>query len=445
MGLPAATKGKRQESLSGKIQAIVVGLILAIIGSLIGSSFAKDSLTNYTGFGMLAVGIAIFILGVSATAATSIKLRLAQAPQAPKVQRPKVLFYSVWTIGLAATLAALGFLLSDSFEATNIINQAGYKMLLGGAGVFVIGAFGLIVSTARTRREKAGEPRTPFSIKQPRVHHRGGLLIGLGIIVTVAGSVVAGSYAKETVMNYAGFGALLVGIAILSSGISGTVVDNLKNRWKLNEYCVGENEPRIMLGSIWAICIGAMLVIDGSLIASSYAKTTIMNYAGFGMLLAGTGVFVYGIFETARTSAMAAMGYLHNRRDPAACPPKAKERWSVKFNKTGKNLVKTTAVFNLAGVMTAMGLLFFSLWQLDMIVSGPVWWSGGGQGWSYAGPGPYADKYFQCFLWKTTIGQAYDTLFLLIFISFIILFASAFFWPKTKPKENIEEPKAVKV
>ena len=107
---------------------------------------------------------------------------------------------------------------------------------------------------------------------------------------------------------------MLIGIAVLSAGISQTVVLVLKNRWNLNEYCLGENEPRIVLGSIWAICIGAMLVINGSLIASSYAKSTLMNYAGFGMLLAGTGVFVYGMFETARISAMSAMGYLTGKR-----------------------------------------------------------------------------------------------------------------------------------
>ena len=97
-------------------------------------------------------------------------------------------------------------------------------------------------------------------------------------------------------------------------------------------------------------------------------------------------------------------------------------------------------MLNLAGIMVAMGLLFFSLWQLDLIVSGPVWWSSGvhgtGSGWSHPS-GAYSNDYFQCFLWKTTIGQAYDTLFMLIFISFIILFASAFFWPRSRGKDAI--------
>jgi hypothetical protein len=99
--------------------------------------------------------------------------------------------------------------------------------------------------------------------------------------------------------------------------------------------------------------------------------------------------------------------------------------------------VKTSAVLNLAGAMFALGLLFFSLWQLDLIVSGPVWWSSGSQGtgtgWSHVN-GAYSNDYFQCFLWKTTVGQAYDTFFLLIFISFIVLFASAFFWPRFRTK-----------
>jgi hypothetical protein len=66
-------------------------------------------------------------------------------------------------------------------------------------------------------------------------------------------------------------------------------------------------------------------------------------------------------------------------------------------------------------------------------VSGPVWWSSGeygtGNGWSHPN-GAYANDYFQCFIWKTTIGQAYDTLFMLIFIAFIVMFLSAYFWPK---------------
>jgi hypothetical protein len=232
-------------------------------------------------------------------------------------------------------------------------------------------------------------------------------------------------------MNYTGFGMLLIGIAILSLGMSGTAAIILKSNWSLNGNSP-DSEPRIILGSIWAIGIGSMLIITGSLLASSYAKNTLMNYSGFGMLLAGTGVFVYGIFETARFSTM---GYLSGKWTGRTGQ---KEELPNRLRNFWKNMVKTSAIINLAGIMVATCLLFFSLWQLDLIVSGPVWWqaSSGGAGWSWPGPGAYSKDYFQCFLWKTTIGQAYDTLFMLVFISFIVLFASAFFWPHARVKND---------
>jgi hypothetical protein len=161
-------------------------------------------------------------------------------------------------------------------------------------------------------------------------------------------------------------------------------------------------------------------------------------------LLAGTSVFVYGVFETARISAMGLLSRKLNAASTKVINQNnglsefRKEKFSERIRKTLRNLVATSAILNLSGVMVAMGMLFFSLWQLDMIVSGPVWWESSptGSGWSWSGPGAYANDYFQCFLWRTTVGQAYDILFSLIFISFIILFASAFFWPRQRNINN---------
>jgi len=55
----------------------------------------------------------------------------------------------------------------------------------------------------------------------------------------------------------------------------------------------------------------------------------------------------------------------------------------------------------------------FSQWQLDLIVCPPVW----STRWSHP-TGRYADDYFQCWIWKTTVGSAYDVLFFLNFLSF---------------------------
>jgi hypothetical protein len=441
MDTSASTKEKSQESLSGKTKAITIGLVLAIIGSIISSSYAKDTITNYTGFGMLLAGIATFVLGIFATVTATLKTRLSQeAPGSIKVNKPKILFLSIWAIGIGIVLAAIGSILGSTYAKNTIINGAGFGMLLTGICVFVLGIFGTALATLQTRLNET-EKQSGVKVDKPRFLFYSILSIGIGIVLTVIGFIVAGSYAKETILNYTGFGMLLVGIAIFSLGISGTAIAILNNRWCLTGKRTSEGRPRVLLGGIWAIGIGSMLFINGSLIASSYAKNTLMNYSGFGMLLAGTGVFVYGIFETARISAM---GYFSSRRNNTCnenvedLALKKKEKFSKRSRNFWNYLVTTRALLNIAGIMTAMGLLFFSLWQLDMIVSGPVWWESSpkGQGWSWSGPGAYSNDYFQCFLWKTTIGQAYDTLFLLIFISFIVLFASAFFWPRWRGKNN---------
>ena len=182
-----------------------------------------------------------------------------------------------------------------------------------------------------------------------------------------------------------------------------------------------------------------MLLIVGSVLSGTFEKNSLMNYAGFGMLVSGAGVFVYGLFETAKFSAMGYLNYRHSRRlnrHSRTLQGKPASRL-VRFRFFLRSLVRTSAILNLAGVIIAVCMFFFSLWQLDLIVSGPVWWSsssgGSGYGWSHP-TGAYSTDYFQCFFWKTTIGQAYDTLFMLIFISFIVMFASAYFWPKPEGK-----------
>ncbi|MGA2385495.1 MAG: hypothetical protein ABSG33_03060 [Candidatus Bathyarchaeia archaeon] len=425
MGARSRNKQRRQETLSSETKIIVIGLVVAIIGSVIASSYQKATLTNYAGFGMLLAGISVLIFGTCATACATVNDRFAQFP-AKKAGKPRMLALSIWTIGIGLILSIIGSILSSNYAKNSFMNVDGFRMLLVGICFFVLGIFGTLLGTLqanlnRNRRQAGLRGACPRSLSSSI------LSIGVGLALIIVGSIVAGSAAKETITNYTGFGMLLVGIATLTLGMSGTAVTIVKSILDLNKEDSDEGRP--VLGSIWAIGIGVMLLIIGSLIAGSYAKTTTMNYSGFGLMLSGTGIFVYGLFETARFSAM---GYLSGRwagnREKSDSEPRARNFWG--------NIVKSTAVLNLAGVMVAMGLLFFSLWQLDLIVSGPVWWQSPtnpyGAGWSWPGPGAYAKDRFQCFLWVTTVGQAYDTLFMLIFISFIILFASAFFWPRSR-------------
>jgi len=430
-------------SISNKTKVITIGVVLAIIGSIISSSYAKDTITNYTGFGMLLAGIATAVFGICATATAAINNRLCQqASPNTKVNKPKLLFACIWIIGAGTVLTIIGSILTSQYEKNSFMNYSGFEMLLSGICLFVLGICGTALASLATPMGKTSVQQG-LKVDKPRALFSSVMCMGIGIVLAVVGGIIAGCYAKETDMNYMGFIMLLSGIMVFSLGTVGTIVAFLKNRWYLTQKGMNEYEPRVMLGSIWAIGIGSMLIITGSLIASSYAKNTMMNYAGFGMLLAGTGVFVYGIFETARISAM---GYLSSKRSTlpkvAEVELKKRDQFAARAKINARELVSTRAVLNIAGIMISMSLLFFSLWQLDMIVSGPVWYqdAGTGMGW-YHGGGAYANDPFQCFLWKTTVGQAYDTLFMVIFISFIVLFLSAFFWPRRSKNEfNLEPP-----
>ena len=423
---------KHKKPHSNKTTFISIGLVIVIIGSVISSSYAKATITNYLGFAMLMVGISIFVLGISGNALSTLNTRLIEeAPARSKVAKPKILAPSVWAIGIGIILAIIGSVITSTYAKATVTNTTGFAMLLTGICICVLGTFGTALSLLKIELNYNNK-KSGLRVDSPRVLFFSILSMGIGVVLFVIGSILAGTYPKQSMMNNLGFGMLLPGIAVLSIGISGTVVSILKNRLAIDEECEGGYRPSVILGSIWAIGIGAMLVINGSLIASSYAKNTAMNYAGFGMLLAGTAVFVYGMFETAR---MSAMGYLNNKlthKPKYHAKECVRQTMPHRFKRSWNKFVKTSAVLNLVGVMVAMGMLFFSLWQLDLIVSGPVWWqsSAHGAGWSWSGPGAYANDYFQCFLWKTTVGQAYDTFFVLIFVSFIVLFASAFFWPR---------------
>jgi len=438
----------QQKVLSGKTKVIAIGFILAVIGSIIAGSYAKDTIINYSGFVMFLAGIATCILGIFSTIAATLKLQFSrETPALVSVNKPQILYLSIWSIGVGVTIAIIGSILASAFAKYTSINATGFGMMLGGISISVLGFFVMMFSTIRTHNHD--RKIVGHRVYGPRFLFPSIISIGFGTVLTIIGSIISRSYAKETMINYTGFGTLLLGIAILSIGISGALVAILKNRWGLDgKRC--PNEPRVLLVSIWAIGVGSMLIVVGSLLAGSFEKNTILNFAGFGMLLAGTGAFVYGVFDTARISAIDFLNRKRNCVNTEVTGENSKiwqlprrESLEKRFAITWRNLVASRAVLNIVGIMVAVGLLFFGLWQLDLIVSGPVWWSsspnGQGSGWTHQN-GAYANDYFQCFFWKTTVGQAYDTLFLLIFISFIVIFLSAFFWPRTRIRnsENLQ-------
>lgn len=417
-----------QKPHSSKNEALIVGLVLAIVGSIVASSFEKGTLTNYAGFCMILVGITAFGAGVCTLIATSVGDRIRREnPELCAGKRRLPVCTSIWVIGVGVIIGVLGSILANSYDRALVLNTAGFGMLLTGITVAVLGLSSAALGTVKVELNR----KQQTEVKTPRILLFDITSLGLGVVFLVIGTILSGSYAKETTLNYAGFGMLIFGVAILSLGASGTAVATLKARF-YPDHETDEARPRIIFGSIWAIGIGSMLLVIGTILSGMFEKNSVMNYTGFGMLVSGAGVFVYGLFETARVSAMGYLNYRLSHKARQARKIEKQGRIAI-FRAVLRNLVKTSAVFNLAGVIAAVCILFFSLWQLDLIVSGPVWWSSGeggtGIGWSHQN-GAYSTDYFQCFFWKTTIGQAYDTLFMLIFISFVVLFLSAYFWPK---------------
>ncbi|MDR1992627.1 MAG: hypothetical protein LBQ98_03885 [Nitrososphaerota archaeon] len=424
------SKGNSQKAFGGRTEVLITGLILAIVGAMVGGTFEKGTLTNYMGFGMLLVGIAVFVVGICSVFTTNIEARTRREnPDFFRGKKRLPIYNSIWAIGAGLILAVLGSMLASVFDRALLINTVGFGMLLTGIGVSVLGLSSVALETVKIELLRD----QPSKVKTPRALLFSIISLGLGFVFLIIGTILAESYAKDTLFNDSGFGMLIAGIAILCLGAAGTAVTLLKARLYRQSEVSNEPQPQIVFGSIWAIGIGIMFLIIGLILTGNFAKNTFMNYTGFGMLLAGAGVFVYGLFETAKASAMGYLNYRSSRKNihtKRATQPRSRV---LQFSFFWKNMVRTSSIFNLAGIIASVCILFFSIWQLDMIVSGPVWWSseeqGMGYGWSHPN-GAYANDYFQCFMWKTTIGQAYDTLFMLIFISFIVMFLSAYFWPK---------------
>ena len=335
----SANKTSKAKLRKAKTEAIITGLVLAIIGSIIAGSFEKNTLTNYAGFGMLLVGIAAFVAGACSMTSANVENKLRQErPELCSDNRRPPLCSSIWAVGVGVTLGVIGSLLGNTYAKDSTINMAGFGMLLSGIAVFVLGISSAALGTVRIELSQNKKPEGKVGI--PKILLFDIISIGFGVIFLIIGSILAGSFEKEGLMNYAGFGILILGVIILSMGATGTVIAILRFRLNLDETDGGEAKPRIILGSIWAIGIGAMLLINGSLIASSYEKNTLMNNAGFALLLAGTGVFVYGMFETARISTM---GYLNKRSNPirgARIPSRKQQNRGTDFKATLKSLVE---------------------------------------------------------------------------------------------------------
>jgi len=105
-----------------------------------------------------------------------------------------------------------------------------------------------------------------------------------------------------------------------------------------------------------------------------------------------------------------------------------------------KSLIRKYGL-NIVGVLFSAILLVFAIWQLDIICVGRVWGSveENIEFYTWLKEQNYhslSEYPFQCFLWVTTIGRAYDTLLFLIFTAYVLLFVSLITWKVEERKEK---------
>ncbi len=89
------------------------------------------------------------------------------------------------------------------------------------------------------------------------------------------------------------------------------------------------------------------------------------------------------------------------------------------------------------GVGVSLLMLVHSLWQLDLICASPVWQTEDWIQWfQKTGYTNYCDMPFQCgFLFRTTVGNAYDYFLSVAVASWFVLAVSMWFWHKRTLKE----------
>ncbi len=207
MGTSASNNEICQEPYSGKTKVIIISIVLAIIGSLISGSFAKETVTNYAGFIMLLTGITTFVIGVFATAAAYLKPRLCQeAPATLHLKRTRILFLSIWSIGIGIVLAVLGYILGGAYAGYLIldsvsISSISYGLRLTGTGAFLIGVTATTIIGLKQRKKQPD-----IKGAKPKGRLSSGLLIGIAVILVITGFTLAGSYAKESIMNMQALG-----------------------------------------------------------------------------------------------------------------------------------------------------------------------------------------------------------------------------------------------
>src|SRR5208283_3029283 len=110
---PATIRANKPKTLCLSIWAIGIGVTLGIIGSILGGTYAKNTIINESGFGMLLAGICFFVLGVFGSLLGMLQTNLSKSRKQAgiRVDKPRFLTYSMLSVGIGIVFTVIGSIL----------------------------------------------------------------------------------------------------------------------------------------------------------------------------------------------------------------------------------------------------------------------------------------------------------------------------------------------
>lgn len=167
----------------------------------------------------------------------------------------------------------------------------GFLLMLVGCVVTVLGTFKTVegifkrILEKEMKRPKWLPPRITEISPNALFHNL--RIVSYGLSAALVGSLIASTWAKYSVENYAGFGFLMVGLGALIFGVFGII----------SGYIVGITHGAPISAGLKNVAYGLALFAIGSITASLSAKLTIQNYLGFAILLIGVFTVTLGVFK----------------------------------------------------------------------------------------------------------------------------------------------------
>lgn len=303
-----APSAKLQKPLLSGIGVLVAGIVVAAAGSSLCGTWAKYTLQNYVGFGVLSTGVILLVAGFFLAAEGGFKTMLAReermSPWLPprfKEISPLTLFDNVHALACGVALTIVGSMTAGNWAKFSIQNYLGYGLLLTGVGCLVVGAAGIAAAYI------LGTKRASL--------FNSVLSVVAGAAMFLIGSATAAEWANNTSPNYVGFGAMLLGMFILSFGAFGVINSLIKERIvKIRLQKPLMVQERALFGSLWIIAFAVAASVVGLTIADVWATASILNYIGYAILLLGIVTLVTGHAGIVTAYAIPRFASSHARR-----------------------------------------------------------------------------------------------------------------------------------